>query len=124
MSQGVEGNLGKSRPKIVKNNGAQWRFDFTLHTFGKQRLPDTSNNPESYRFEGFASPYSNMNAQITKVFSKSFEVYVGGENLGNTTQQVPVLGANDPFGPYFDTSIVYAPIMGRMFYAGFRYRIW
>ncbi|AYN69123.1 TonB-dependent receptor [Euzebyella marina] len=107
----------------LKNNGAQWRFDFTLHTFGKQRLPDTSSNPESYRFEEFASPYSNMNAQITKVFSKSFEVYVGGENLGNTTQQVPVLGANDPFGPYFDTSIVYAPIMGRMFYAGFRYRI-
>jgi len=64
----------------------------------------------------FAGGYSLMNAQVTKVFSKKFEVYVGGENLTNFRQKNPVLSAENPFGPNFDTSIVYAPIMGRMFY--------
>ncbi len=107
----------------VKDNGAQWRFDYTLHTLGKQRLPSTSANPPQYRLDEYAKPYNLMNAQIAKVFSKKFEIYVGGENLTNFTQKNPVLGVDDPFGSNFDTSIVYAPIMGRMFYAGFRFKL-
>ena len=38
-------------------------------------------------------------------------------------QDNPVVGADDPFGTNFDTSIIYAPIMGRMFYTGFRYKL-
>ena len=106
-----------------KENGAQWRMDYTLHTVGQQRLPSTVVFEQNYQL-GDASPsYALMNAQVTKVFSNAFEVYLGGENLTNFTQDNPVLGANDPFGPNFDTSIVYAPIMGRMFYAGFRYKL-
>ena len=105
-----------------KDNGAQWRFDYTLHTLGEQRLPNTSSNPEQYQLGDYSEPYSLMNAQITKVFNSNFEIYVGGENLSNFTQNNPVLSANDPFGANFDTSIVYAPIMGRMFYGGFRFK--
>ena len=105
------------------DNGSQWRFDYTLHSLGEQRLPDTSTNPVEFRLDAYSRPYSLMNAQVTKVFSNQFEVYVGGENLTNFTQGNPVLGAEDPFGAYFDTSIVYAPIMGRMFYMGFRYKL-
>ena len=90
---------------------------------GKKRLPDTSSNPVAYQLAEYSSPYNHMNAQITKVFSKSVEVYVGGENLSDVQQDNPVLGADDPFGPNFDTTIVFAPIMGRMFYAGFRFKI-
>ncbi|MFC4095119.1 TonB-dependent receptor [Euzebyella saccharophila] len=107
----------------IKENGAQWRFDYTLHSFGEQRLPNTADNPVAYRLEEYASPYNHMNAQITKVFSNAFEVYLGGENLSDVQQDNPILGADDPFGPYFDTSIVYRPIMGRMFYAGFRLKL-
>ncbi|APQ16868.1 TonB-dependent receptor [Maribacter hydrothermalis] len=107
----------------TKDNGAQWKFDYTLHTLGEMRLPDTSSNEAAYQLGEYSSPYSLMNAQITKVFSDKFEVYVGGENLTNEQQNNPVLGANEPFGPNFDTSIVYAPIMGRMFYGGFRFKI-
>ncbi|QCW98745.1 TonB-dependent receptor [Aggregatimonas sangjinii] len=107
----------------AKENGAQWKFDYTLHTLGEQRLPNTDVNPPEFRLGEFAQGYSLMNAQVTKVFSKAMEVYVGGENLTNFKQQNPVLGAEDPFGANFDTSIVYAPIMGRMFYAGFRYKL-
>ncbi|MBM1104671.1 TonB-dependent receptor [Aurantibacter crassamenti] len=107
----------------ITDSGGQWRFDYTLHTVGKQRLPNTDVNPPEYRLGEFAKGYSLMNAQMTKVFSEKFEIYVGGENLSNFRQQNPVLSAENPFGANFDTSIVYAPIMGRMFFAGFRYKI-
>lgn len=104
----------------TKDNGAQWRFDYTLHTLGRQRLPDTSSNPIPLQLGDFADGYSLMNAQVTRVFSSKFEVYVGGENLTAVTQANPVLDAGNPFGPNFDTTIVFAPILGRMVYAGFR----
>ena len=107
----------------LKDNGAQWRFDYTLHSLGEQRLPNTSSNPEEFQLPDYSEAYSLMNAQVTKVFSTKFEIYAGGENLTNFTQDNPVLGAENPFGPNFDTSIVYAPIMGRMYYAGFRYKL-
>jgi len=106
-----------------KDNGGQWKFDYTLNTLGKQRLPNTDVNPPKFRLGEFSKGYSLMNAQVTKVFSKAFEIYAGGENLTNFKQNNPVLGANDPFGANFDTSIVFAPIMGRMFYTGLRYKL-
>lgn len=114
-------NLGYET--VAKENGSQWKFDYTLHTLGKKRLPYTSSNPVAYQVGEFSEPYNHMNAQITKVFSDKFEIYLGGENLSDVTQRNPVLGADNPFGSNFDTSIVYAPIMGRMFFAGFRFKI-
>ena len=107
----------------AKDNGSQWKFDYTLHSVGEKRLPDTSSNPIAYQLAATSSPYNHMNAQITKVFSNTFEVYVGGENLSGVQQDNPVLGADNPFGPNFDTTIIYSPIMGRMFYGGFRIKI-
>ncbi|MEM1337857.1 MAG: TonB-dependent receptor [Bacteroidota bacterium] len=113
-------NLGYTTEQ--KENGAQWRFDYTLQTLGEQRLPDTSENPTDVQLGDFVDGYSLMNAQVTKVFSRKFEVYLGGENLTAVTQPGPVLSANDPFSTTFDTTIVYAPILGRMVYAGFRFK--
>ena len=64
-----------------------------------------------------------MNTQITRTFSSTFEVYIGGENIGNYRQDKAILGANNPFGANFDTSITYAPIFGQMYYAGLRFKI-
>lgn len=107
----------------AKENGAQWKFDYTLHSMGEQRLPDTSSNPVEFQLGNYSSPYNLMNAQITKVFSKNVELYIGSENLTGEQQANPVLGADNPFGPNFDTTIVFAPIMGRMYYGGFRFKI-
>ena len=109
-------NLGYTT--VPKENGSQWRMDYTVHTLGRQRLPYTANSSGEY-----SPSYSLMNAQLTKVFNNNFEIYVGGENLTNFMQDNPVVGAEDPFGTNFDTTMVYAPIMGRMFYAGFRYKL-
>ncbi|NNJ87895.1 MAG: TonB-dependent receptor [Eudoraea sp.] len=103
--------------------GAQWRFDYTLHTVGSQRLPSTAASPAEFQLPAFSDSYNLMNTQIARVFSRQWELYVGLENITNFTQEDPIVSATDPFGAYFDTSIVFAPIMGRMYYAGFRFTV-
>ena len=107
----------------IKEKGKQWKFDFTYNWMGKQRLPNTSTNPEPYRLKEYSNPFSVMNAQITRTFSGVFEAYVGGENIGNYKQKNAILGADDPFGSYFDSSMIYAPVFGQMYYAGIRFKI-
>jgi len=107
----------------IVEKGKQWRFDFTWNWLGKQQLPNTATNPHHDRLPNFSPSFSTMNAQITRTFSSTFEIYVGGENIGNYTQHKAVLGAENPFGPTFDTSIVYAPVFGQMYYAGLRFKI-
>lgn len=104
-------------------DGSLWKFDATYNHIGAQRLPNTSSNPIQYRLSENSESYSLLNAQATKVFSPKFEVYVGGENLLNFRQKNPILANDDPFGNYFDTTIVYGPIFGRMFYAGLRFKL-
>ncbi|MDI1306270.1 MAG: TonB-dependent receptor [bacterium] len=107
----------------IGEKGKQWKFDYTFNWIGKQQLPNTASNPINDRLPEFSPSYSLMNAQITRTFSDRFEVYVGGENIGNYTQEKAILGSDNPFGPNFDTSIVYAPVFGQMYYAGLRFKI-
>jgi outer membrane receptor for ferrienterochelin and colicins len=115
------GNLEYETHKAEK--GQQWKFDFTYNWLGKQQLPNTASNPIEDRLGDFAPSFAVLNAQITKLFSNSFEMYIGGENIGNYRQTKSVLGNTNPFGPSFDTSIVYAPVFGQMYYAGLRLKI-
>ncbi len=103
--------------------GAQWKFDLTFNHLGAQRLPNTSINPVQYQLPEFSKPFQLLNSQITKVFSETFEVYLGGENLTNVQQNKPILASDAPFGPNFDSTIVYAPIFGRSIYIGLRFKI-
>ncbi len=107
----------------IKSKGKQWKFDYTLNWLGKQQLPNTSSNPIVDRLPEFSPSFAVMNMQITKTFSSVFELYIGGENIGNYRQDKAILGANNPFGPTFDTSIIYAPVFGQMYYAGLRYKL-
>jgi outer membrane receptor for ferrienterochelin and colicin len=107
----------------IKDKGQQWKFDYTFNWLGKQQLPNTATNPEVDRLLEFSPSFAVMNAQITRTFSSTFEMYVGGENIGNYRQDKAVLGSDNPFGPNFDTSIVYAPVFGQMYYAGIRFKI-
>lgn len=104
-------------------NGGLWKFDSTYNLIGEQRLPNTSKNPVALQLPEYSNGYSLLNAQITKVFSDKFEVYIGGENITNVKQENPILGSDDPFGANFDSTIVYAPIFGSAYYAGFRFKI-
>lgn len=107
----------------ITDRGGHWKFDFTLNWLGKQQLPNTLSNPENDRLPSKSPSFSVMNTQITKVFSTYFELYLGGENIGNYQQEKAILGASNPFGSTFDTSMIYAPIFGQMYYVGLRYKI-
>ncbi len=106
-----------------QRNGKNWRFDFTYNWLGKQRLPNTLGNAPENRLPEYSNPFGTINAQITRVFSKRFEVYIGGENISNYRQHRVILGGDNPFGSNFDSSIVYAPIFGQMYYAGLRFSL-
>ncbi|SCY70419.1 TonB-dependent receptor plug domain-containing protein [Flavobacterium caeni] len=107
----------------IDDKGHRWKFDFTYNWMGAQQLPYTGTNPETDRLPDFSKPFSLMNAQITRTFSSTFEMYVGGENIGNYQQSQAILGADNPFGPTFDSSIIYGPVFGQMYYAGLRFKI-
>ena len=101
-----------------------WKFDLTWQWNGGSRIP---NAQAGHIHELGGSPvtapaFSNLNAQITKKF-KRVEIYVGGENLSNFTQVNPLMNASDPFGRYFDATMVWGPIIGRMIYSGIRFNI-
>ncbi len=101
-------------------NLKKWQFDFTTQLNGDSRIPTTATNPPEYRRETGSPVYVILNAQVTRFF-KRWEIYLGGENLTNYKQQNPIIAADDPFGPYFDSSLIWAPIDGIRIYAGFRY---
>ncbi len=104
-------------------NGSQWKFDITYNWLSEQRFASTAANPAQFRLPNESPTVGTLNAQVTKVFSPKFEVYLGGENITNVRQSDPILGANDPFGSNFDTTFVYGPNFGSMYYTGLRYRI-
>ncbi len=100
-----------------------WRFDATFNWLGKQRFSSTAGNPAEYQLPEYSPTVGTLNVQVTKIFSKAFEVYVGGENMTNVRQTNPIMGFDDPFGANFDTTFVYGPVFGSMYYAGLRFKI-
>jgi len=102
-----------------------WKFDYTINYNGKKRIPNTSSNPVPYRRDQYSPDFILMNAQISKTVGKKhpMDFYIGGENLANYFQKNVIVAANQPFGQYFDASLVWGPVTGRMFYAGWRYKI-
>ena len=116
-------NIAYETADTHENNHSQWKFDVTFNWLGEQRLPSTATNPLPYRLSDYAPSFATLNAQITRVFSKTFEVYVGGENITNYKQANGILAANAPFGAYFDSTMQYAPAFGQMYYAGLRFKL-
>jgi outer membrane receptor for ferrienterochelin and colicins len=100
----------------------KWQFDVTWQLNGPGRVPSTATNPEAYRMEDSFDAYQVINMQVTKYF-RTWEVYAGVENLTDFRQMHAVIGGDQPFGDYFDSSMIWGPLHGRKMYLGFRYRI-
>jgi outer membrane receptor for ferrienterochelin and colicin len=105
------------------DKGSQWKFDTTFNWVGEQRFSSTQSSPLEYQLPDYSPTIATLNAQITKVFSNSFEIYFGGENITDVKQANPIVSANDPFGSYFDSTFVYGPIFGSTYYAGLRFKL-
>ena len=129
------GNELLQKPLVARHRGflnlayathtGGWHFDYTLNVTGQKRLPSTSTNPTAYQLPDYSKSYVTMNAQLSKTVGKirPFDIYVGGENLTNFFQQQPILAADRPFSEFFDTSMLWGPLTGRMFYAGVRFSV-
>ncbi len=100
----------------------KWQFDWTLQYNGPGRIPSTMANPEPYRRHDYFSAYPVMNAQITKYFRK-WSIYVGGENITGSRQHDAIIAAENPFGDYFDATMIWGPVHGRKLFAGFRFAL-
>lgn len=98
----------------------KWQFDVTAQFNGPSRLPSTEALPENHRMRAYSPFHTLLNAQVTKFF-KRWEIYLGGENLTNYTQDHPIIAAEDPFGPHFDASNIWGPVSGVKIYAGVRF---
>jgi outer membrane receptor for ferrienterochelin and colicins len=102
-----------------------WKFDYTISYNGKKRIPGTTDNPVQYQRSEYSPDYMVIGAQVTKSIGKTnpIDFYVGAENIGNYFQRDVIVAADQPFSPYFDASLVWGPVSGRMFYAGLRFKI-
>lgn len=94
--------------------------DVNVQLSGAGRIPTTDGTPEPYRRPERFGSFGVFNAQLTRFF-RHCSVYAGAENIGSVMQHDTVVAADDPFGPYFDGTLVWGPLMGRRFYAGFRF---
>ena len=99
------------------NHLRKWLFDVTLNRIGESRLPD-----HQLIDKEFSDPFIQINSQLTKKYKK-LDVYLGVENILDYKQDNPILSSDNPNSSNFDASIVWAPIMGRLVYAGFRFKI-
>ncbi|HDQ45448.1 MAG TPA: TonB-dependent receptor [bacterium] len=97
----------------------RWQFDLTTQLNGKSRLPDTSLNPREYRMNASSPAYAMLLGQIKRLFG-DWEIYAGMENITDFRQKYPILAWQEPFGPYFDSSHIWGPTVGRRIYAGIR----
>lgn len=100
----------------INNN---WHLDLNVHWFGPKKVFDTSINPLPFQRESESESYSIVNAQFTHKLN-NLDFYIGCENILNFTQKDPIISANDPSSPYFNTSNIWGPTRGRELYAGVR----
>jgi outer membrane receptor for ferrienterochelin and colicins len=100
----------------------KWKYDLTIQYNGPMRVPIFDHQIIGTKEYDWSPSYANINAQITKKFKK-WEAYLGGENLGNFRQKNPIVDAANPFGPSFDASMIWGPVLGRIMYLGYRLNI-
>jgi outer membrane receptor for ferrienterochelin and colicins len=98
------------------------KLDATAQFVGEQRVPDLSGKISTNDLVAHSPSFEKLLGQVTYQ-TKRWEAYVGGENLTNYTQDNPIIGASEPFGPNFDAAMIWGPVTGPMLYAGFRFKI-
>ncbi len=112
----------------------QLSVSYTLQATGPMTLPEVYDLTESGETAVTSRPtqseaFALHTLQVVKGWQKRrWELYAGIQNIFDFKQPYsPLVGYNDPnfatgFSPQFDTSYAYAPLHGREFYLGIRFR--
>lgn len=98
----------------------RWVFDATAQYNGAQRLPSQTGLLAD---DSHSPAYPMFYAQVTHKVGK-FDLYVGCENIADYRQEVPILGADNPYSTAFNSMNVWGPLMGRKFYFGLRFNLY
>jgi len=124
------GGILKEKPLTNKYKGlltasyspglGKWQFDVTLQLNGGGRMPTAYTTSEGHpswseRYKG----YEQLSAQVTRFF-RYWSIYAGGENITGFKQKNPIIGADDPWGSHFDSTMIWGPIHGPVYYIGVR----
>lgn len=111
--------------------GSRIAIDLTGNWFGPQRLPVV---PHDFRPE-YSPWFAILNLQVSKKFSRKWELFAGVKNLLDFVPKDPILRPFDPFdrnaddpvsnpfGYRFDPSYNYGSMQGIRNYLGFRFKI-
>ena len=100
-----------------------WQLDATLQLNGGGRMPTPYTKADgTLSWNKRFSPYSQLSAQVTRIF-RHWSVYAGGENLTGFTQKNPIIGADNPWGNRFEPTMIWGPTHGAMIYAGIRFNL-
>ncbi|MDG1297732.1 MAG: TonB-dependent receptor [Saprospiraceae bacterium] len=123
-------------PLFAKNRGlialeyavprTNWDINFSTQFVGKQLFPEHPFIPNTIDLTnhiGNTPSYQLYNIHINKKFTDRFEFYFGGENLGNFTQENPIIDHENPFSDYFNASHIYGPTLGIRGYMGIKWTI-
>jgi hypothetical protein len=104
--------------------GSKWSADVTAQWISKKRLPTSQNlHHEAPGTVNYSQDFVQVHAQITRVFSAKMEMYFGVENLTNFMVHDPIVSAENPQDQSFDSSLIWGPVFGRMYYFGFRWNL-
>lgn len=102
---------------------AHWKLDVTGQWISSKRLPGTSTNPSDKQFPNRSPGFYQFSGQVSRKLGTHWELYLGAENLSNYKQQQLIIDPGNPFGPYFDASMVWGPVTGTVVYWGTRFRL-
>lgn len=98
-----------------------WQFDVTFQLNGGGRMPTPYTTDEDMpSWDTRYKAYGQLSAQITRWF-RHWSIYVGGENMTNFKQKDPIVSASDPWSTNFDSTLVWGPVHGAIYYLGIRY---
>ena len=101
-------------------NMRKWTFDFTAQLNGPARIPTQSGDLK----DSTLSPiYPMLFAQISRRIKK-WEIYVGCENILNFKQPNPIIMADNPYDPAFNSSLIWGPLKGTKGYIGVRWNLY
>lgn len=98
----------------------KWTFDVTAQLNGRSRIPTQTGNLADSEYSPI---YPMFYAQVSRRI-KHWDIYVGCENIGNYKQKHPILNADNPYSPDFNSSLIWGPLMGRKFYIGVRFNLY
>ena len=102
--------------------GKGWVYDLTGNWQSTKRIPFTDQNPAEFRMDTQSPAFTTFNSQITKTIRQGFDIYLGGENIFDYRQENAILSNDNPFNDYFDSSLIWGPVQGRVVYLGLRYK--